>query len=108
MPSAIAPNISFPDELGRDFLSRRSSEARRRLGAVYTPQPIVGSMIAWAKARARPSRIVDPGAGSGRFAIASALAFSEAEIIASEIDPEAAAILARNLRAFGLEDRVRI
>lgn len=83
-------------------------ETRRRLGAVYTPFPIVEAMMNWAKAHATPSRIVDPGAGSGRFTIAALRAFPAVEVIAVEIDPLAVSTLERNVRASGMAGRVRI
>jgi hypothetical protein len=83
-------------------------EVRRKLGAVYTPNSIVTSMLEWAKSRGRPDRIVDPGAGSGRFSISAACAFPKAEIIAVEIDPEAVVVLRENLRASRLSGRVKV
>lgn len=99
---------SGSDPLGSQFLAQRHPAVRRKLGAVYTPPAIISSMIAWAKRHGQPARVVDPGAGSGRFTIAAASAFPNAEIIAVEVDPEAAAILRENLRAARFGKRVRV
>jgi hypothetical protein len=96
------------DPLGDAFIAARSSEERRALGAVYTPHEIVVSMIAWAKKSGKPERIVDPGAGSGRFLIAAARAFPDAQLIAVEIDPLAALILKANLTVCGFMERASI
>ena len=50
----------------------------------------------------------DPGAGSGRFLIAAARAFPEAELVAVEIDPLAVDILRANLRVCGFHDRATV
>lgn len=109
MAQSLRTNVSPEyDTLGRGFISSKSTEQRRLLGAIYTPQPVVDAMIAWASAQGRPRRIVDAGAGSGRFAIAAAKAFAGAEVVAVEIDPEAARVLRANLRAAGLSDRITV
>lgn len=106
---ALASHVrSGADRLGSEFLAHRHPAERRKLGAVYTPPNVVSAMIAWAKRRSPPARVVDPGAGSGRFTIAAASAFPKAEIIAIEVDPEAAAVLRENLRAARLGRRVRV
>lgn len=100
------------DPLGDSYLSTRSPEERRSIGATFTPARIVNAMLRWTLVESRisgtPARIIDPGAGTGRFAIAAARTFSEAEIIAVETDPEVLLLLEANLRAAGLIDRVRI
>ncbi|MDZ7914359.1 MAG: hypothetical protein U5O16_21375 [Rhodococcus sp. (in: high G+C Gram-positive bacteria)] len=55
------------DPLGEAFLSIRLAPERRAAGAVYTPAPIVRSMMSWLASQGTPTRVVDPGAGSGRF-----------------------------------------
>lgn len=96
------------DPLGEAFAKIRSPEVRRRLGATYTPQIIVDSMLAWAARHVSPVRIVDPGAGSGRFVIAAAHKFSRAKVLAVEIDPLAALLLRANLAVQALTARVAI
>src|SRR6516162_2293821 len=60
------------DPLGERFCALRSAQLRRRSGAIYTPRAIVDAMVEWAaSADPHPARIVDPGAGSGRFLAAA-------------------------------------
>ncbi|MDP1565379.1 MAG: class I SAM-dependent methyltransferase, partial [Polaromonas sp.] len=49
------------DPLGEAFLRLRSPLERRPVGAVYTPHPIVESMMSWLSSQGTPGRIVDPG-----------------------------------------------
>ena len=97
------------DPLGDAFLALRSPETRRTLGAVYTPPAIIAAMLAWASAQpTKPTRIVDPGAGSGRFLFAAAKAFPTATLTAVEIDPLAALILRATAHALGLAKRLTL
>jgi len=90
------------DPLGAAFCRLRSPEVRRRKGAVYTPQPIVDAMVAWASGEKAPVRIVDPGSGSGRFLLAAGKAFPDADLVAVEIDPLAALMLRANTAALDI------
>ena len=81
------------DPLGEAFCRLRTPRIRRGHGAVYTPGPIVEAMIRWATGAGVPARIVDPGAGSGRFLLAAGEAFPDAELVGIEIDPLAALLL---------------
>lgn len=96
------------DPLGEAFLSLRAAAERRATGAVYTPAFIVGSMISWLAGQGSPVRIVDPGAGSGRFALAAAQAFPDAQLIAIEMDPLCALTLRANLHVRGWTDRATV
>lgn len=96
------------DPLGDMFSSIRSAADRRALGAVYTPAPIVDSMMRWLATQATPSRIVDPGAGSGRFLLAAGEAFPDAQLVAVEMDPLAALMLRANLAARGWTSRASV
>ena len=96
------------DPLGAAFCRIRSPEVRRRQGAVYTPPPIVQAMVAWAAAEGEPARVVDPGAGSGRFLLAAGRTFPRAALIAVESDPLAALTLRANAAALGMADRVTV
>ena len=97
------------DPLGEAFCALRPPEYRRALGATYTPREIVDSMIAWAKSENRdPKRIVDAGAGSGRFTVAAAKAFPQAELVAVELDPLAALLLRANAAVLGFAHRLTV
>jgi hypothetical protein len=56
------------DPLGEVFSRVRPAVSRRELGAFYTPPQIVDSMLTWALSHV-PARVVDPGCGSGRYAV---------------------------------------
>lgn len=96
------------DPLGDAFIASRSAAERRDTGTVYTPPEIVASMVAWARKTGTPARIVDPGAGSGRFLLAAARAFPDAQLVAVDIDPLAIEILKANLSVCGFSDRTQI
>lgn len=97
------------DPLGKAFSELRTPQVRRTLGQTWTPVNIVAAMLDWAKSQTRqPVRIVDPGAGSGRYMIDALTAFPQAHGLASEIDPLAALILRANIAAMGLTDRVTV
>lgn len=102
---AIALGI---DPLGDAFSSIRSAAARRLTGAVYTPEPIVRSMMTWLASQGTPTRVVDPGAGSGRFILAAGDVFPDAKLVAVEMDPLAALMLRANLSVRGWTDRVSV
>ncbi len=93
------------DPLGEAFCDVRSADVRRGRGAVYTPYKIVEAMLGWAATIAAPDRIVDPGAGSGRFLIQSGRQFKKASLVAVETDPLAALMTRANLAAVGMADR---
>ena len=96
------------DPLGEAFCALRPADIRRESGATYTPGPIVQTMVDWAKARQKPSRIIDPGTGSARFLIRAGVAFPRAELIGVDIDPMAAILARANLAVTGLSSRARI
>jgi len=101
--------LAGQDPLGAELCSLRSAKQRRELGATYTPSPIVDAMVAWAHTETpKPARVVDPGAGSGRFLIAAAHAFSEAELIAVDVDPLATLMLRANAAVHGFADRLTV
>lgn len=100
--------IGGADPLGDAFALIRSAHVRRASGAVYTPQPIVDAMLTWLATQGKPSRIVDPGAGSGRFILAAGEAFPEAQLVAVEMDPLAALMLRANLAVRGFAGRATV
>jgi len=96
------------DPLGDAFVRLRSARQRRPLGAVYTPPEIVEAMVGWIASKGRPARMVDPGSGSGRFALEAGRVFPDASLVAVELDPLAALLCRANLTAAGLDDRARV
>lgn len=96
------------DPLGDAFQALRSPVRRRGAGAVYTPANVVAAMVDWLAQQGRPARIVDPGAGSGRFLFAAAARFPGARLVAAEFDPLAALMLRARARVLGLSSRVEI
>lgn len=100
--------LAGDDPLGEAFIRLRAGAERRKSGAVYTPAPMVERMLAWAAAQGEPARVVDPGAGSGRFLIAAARQWRNAELVACEIDPLAALILRANAHTRGLSHRLTL
>ncbi|HEX5319103.1 MAG TPA: hypothetical protein VFW46_08095, partial [Stellaceae bacterium] len=100
------------DPLGDQYSAAVSPEERRRIGATFTPASIVEAMLLWAKCRsadfAMPRRIVDPGAGTGRFSLLAAKIFPQSQVIAVESDKEIAGLLRANIQAAKLVDRVTV
>lgn len=96
------------DPLGECLIALRSPETRRDIGAVYTPGSIVWAMIKWAASRGTPDRIVDPGAGSGRFIAAAAAQFPKAHLVACDIDPLAALLIRANAAVLGFAERLDV
>jgi predicted RNA methylase len=96
------------DPLGEAFCRLRSPAARRSTGAIYTPSAIVLSMVRWAAAQESPTRIVDPGCGSGRFIIAAARQFPDAALVAVDADPLAVLLLRANASVLGLNGRLTV
>lgn len=96
------------DPLGDWFARLRSAAVRRAMGAVYTPLSMVRTMVAWVAAQGMPLRVVDPGAGSGRFVVAAGEQFPDAQLVAVEMDPLAALLLRANLTVRGLRRRTTV
>lgn len=97
------------DVLGESYSQIVPAEQRRAQGATFTPPQVVRAMVAWAKTqRVTFDRIIDPGAGSGRFVLAAAQAFPSAHIIAVEKDPYIVNLLRANIAIAGFVKRVSI
>lgn len=96
------------DPLGDAFCAVRDAEKRREQGAVYTPHEIVKAMLEWAATVRTPARVVEPGAGSGRFLIEAGRRFPSASLIAVETDPLAALMTRANLAASGMAARASV
>ena len=101
--------LNGTDPLGAAFGRLRSPENRRALGATFTPGAIVSSMLRWARSKGiEPSRIVEPGVGSGRFLLAAARRFTTAELVGIEVDSLPAIIARANLAAAGFAQRSQV
>lgn len=97
------------DPLGESFCRLRSPDVRRSMGATYTPDKIVASMVNWAAQQSvTPARVVDPGCGSARFLIAAAKRFGQAALVAAEMDPVAALMARANIAVAGFADRAEV
>lgn len=104
--AAIAAGL---DPLGDAYCVINSPAQRRDRGQTFTPDHVLDGMLAWVKRqRKKVSRLVDPGAGSGRYTLAGLRAFPDAKAIAVELDPTVAFILRANIAAAGLAKRVEI
>lgn len=97
------------DPLGDAYCHLASADNRRGQGQTFTPDSVITGMVAWAvRQRKRTSRIVDPGAGTGRYTIAALRAFPAARAVAVEKDPLLALMLRANLLVAGLYRRARV
>lgn len=96
------------DPLGGAFLRLRTPAVRRDMGAVYTPDPIIHSMLNWSADQGAPERVVDPGAGSGRYLLAAGERFPNAKLVGIELDPLAALMLRANIEVRGLTGRTTV
>ena len=81
-------------------------------GAVLIPNPdsevLVELAVSWARERGGPVRVADVGTGSGCIAVSVAHYVPQAEVWATDDDPEALEVARRNVRRHGLEERVRL
>ena len=96
------------DPLGSAFCRLRSPQGSSQTRRNLHPQPIVDAMVAWAAGEEAPVRVVDPGAGSGRFLLAAGRVFPDAELVAVEIDPLAALMLRANAVTLNMADRLTV
>lgn len=97
------------DPLGAAFCRLRGPAERRPMGATYTPQGLVDAMVQRARAGGpAPDRVVDPGAGSGRFLVAAGRALPDAQLRGVELDPVASVLARGHLAAAGLAARAAI
>lgn len=96
------------DPLGDWYCALVTPEERRPRGQTYTPRLIVDSMIRWASTQGMPSRVVDPGAGSGRYVLAALKAFPDATGVALDVDPIACLMQRANAAVLGIGDRCKV
>lgn len=88
------------DPLGQALADIRAVSHRRRLGAFYTPPVIVDTMVRWVLAQ-KPSRTVDAGCGTGRFAAAVSRRRPALDVVAVDVDPVATLLCRAHLRVAG-------
>jgi len=97
------------DPLGEAYCAINGPAQRRGRGQTFTPDHVVAGMLAWVKRQRKTVvRLVDPGAGSGRYTLAGLRALPEAKAIAVEMDPVVAFILRANLAAAGFTKRAKV
>jgi release factor glutamine methyltransferase len=79
---------------------------------VLVPNPdtevLVQRAVSWARERGGPVRVGDVGTGSGCIAVAVAHYVPQASVWASDDDPAAVEVAARNVAAHGLGERVTV
>lgn len=95
------------DPLGDAYCLAHAATERRASGITLTPEWLVACMLASADAQAYDA-IVDCGAGTGRFALAAALACPRAQVLAVESHPAMVALLRHRVAAAGLSERIRV
>lgn len=100
--------VDSTDPLGAAYCLIRSSEQRRSVGQTFTPVEAVLGMFSWAEAMGEFVRIVDPGAGTGRYVLHGLRQNSHAFGVAAETDPLVALLLRANATALGVADRLEI
>ena len=109
---ALAPDVSGfaalikegRDPLGDFFCNSVSASARREEGATFTPDWLVQDMLDRIALKAVPQRVIDVGAGTGRYALAAARRWPKAVVVAVEKNP----VLAESIKANARISRLRI
>jgi hypothetical protein len=103
--AARAAIVAGEDPLGDRLLALRAPGDRRRVGATYTPPALVDAMVTWGLTGSAPARVIDPGAGSARFAVAAGRRCARALLVGVELDPVAAILARAHLAAAGFAAR---
>jgi len=94
------------DPLGDFFVKSVSAGDRRIHGATFTPPWLIDLQLDQIAAKCTPLRVIDAGAGTGRYAVRAAQRWPHAEIVAVERDPVLADAILINARAVGLKIQV--
>ena len=94
------------DPLGEFFTDSVSASDRRIHGATFTPPWLIDLQLDQIAAKCNPRRIVDAGAGTGRYALRAAQRWPHATVIAIEKDPALADAIRINSQAAGLKIEV--
>ncbi len=103
----VAPEIRRGDDpLGDHFVDAVSAEDRREQGATLTPPWLIDLQLDRIASKHAPARVIDAGAGTGRYALAAARRWPRAQIIAIEKDPVLAEAIRINARVARLRVQV--
>lgn len=94
------------DPLGEFFTESVSPGDRRVHGATFTPSWLIDLQLDQIAAKCAPIRIVDAGAGTGRYALRAARRWPRATVIAVERDPVLAEAIRINAQATGVKIEV--
>ena len=94
------------DPFGEFFTDSVSPGDRRAHGATFTPSWLIDLQLDQIAAKCTPARIVDAGAGTGRYALRAALRWPRATVIAVEKDPALAEAIRINAQATGVKIQV--
>jgi hypothetical protein len=105
---AVSAISDGTDPLGSAYCIVKSPKERRDTGQTFTPLEAVTGMFAWAEGQGKIDRIVDPGAGSGRYVLHGLRRNKHAIGIASETDPLVALLLRANAITLGVAERLHI
>jgi SAM-dependent methyltransferase len=95
------------DPLGDYFIDAVSPSDRRLFGATLTPNWLIDLQLDQIANKCNPARVIDAGAGTGRYALSAARRWPHAMVIAVEKDPALADAIRINGRASGLKIDVR-
>ena len=103
----IASTGLLDDVRGDDYCREHGPHERRASGITLTPAWLVEHML---RAAGAPDfdTIVDCGAGSGRFAVAAALACPRAKVLAVESHPHMLQLLRDRIQAAGLAAQIEV
>lgn len=94
--------LSGGDPLGDYFVATTPSSDRRIFGATLTPNWLIDLQLEQIAKKCTPKRVVDAGAGTGRYALRAARRWPGAAIVAVEKDPALADAIRINARAIGV------
>ena len=80
---------------------------------VIVPRSLLGELLSKGLSPLIPdpadvARVLDLGTGSGCLAILAALTFPQSQVDASDVSAEALAVAARNVRHYGLDERISL
>ena len=95
------------DAVGEAYCVEHDAASRRSQGITLTPHWLVERMLD-AVSDGGYQTVVDCGAGTGRFAIAAAMRFPAARVVAVERSAELAALLRQRLWECGVSRRVEV